>query len=160
MITQEQLKELVNYDQNTGIFTWKKPITNKVKIGAIVGNLHNRGYIEMRVGKTRSLAHRLAWLYIYGFIPKLIDHINGNKQDNRICNLREATYQTNLYNSKIRSDNKSGVRCVSWDKKRNSWEVRLKVDGKLKHYGNYKDLNDAKQIAEKIRREHHKEFYR
>lgn len=160
MITQQKLKELVNYDKNTGIFTWKKRTSNRVKVGDVIGNLHNCGYIEMRVDKTRILAHRLAWLYTYGYIPQIIDHIDGNKQNNKICNLREATHKTNAYNSKIRSDNKSGVRCVSWDKTRNSWEIRLKIDGKLKHYGNYKYLDDAKEAADKIRMLHHKEFYK
>jgi len=160
MITQQELKELVNYDKDTGIFTWKKRTSNRVKVGDAIGNLHNCGYVEMSVGGKRYLAHRIAWLYMYGYIPQLIDHIDGNKQNNKICNLREATYQSNVYNSKIRSDNKSGVRCVSWNKKRNSWEVRLKIDGKLKHYGDYKDLSDAKKVADKIRSESHKEFYR
>jgi hypothetical protein len=160
MITQSKLKELLNYDQDTGIFTWKKRTSNRIKVGNIAGNTHNCGYIEMCIEGKRCLAHRLAWLYIYGYLPKLIDHINGDRQDNKISNLREATYQTNIYNSKIRSDNKSGVRCVSWNNKRNSWEVRIKIDGKLKHYGDYKDLNDAKKVADRIRSENHKEFYK
>ena len=90
MITQSKLKELVNYDQDTGIFTWKKRTSNRIKIGDIIGNLHNCGYIEMGVNGKRYLAHRLAWLYVYGYMPKLIDHINTNKQDNRICNLYEG----------------------------------------------------------------------
>ena len=160
MITQSELKELVNYDKDSGIFTWKKKTSNRVKVGSVVGNLHNCGYIEMRVGGTRCLAHRLAFLYEHGYMPNLVDHVNGNKQDNRICNLREATYQRNAYNSKIRSDNKSGVRCVSWNKTSNKWEVRVKLNGKLNHYGNYSDLDVAKKVADKIRNLEHKEFYR
>ena len=160
MITQKQLKELLDYNKDTGIFTWKKRTSNRIKVGNPAGNKHGNGYIEMCILKQRHLAHRLAWLYEYGELPKLIDHINGNREDNRICNLRPASYAENAYNSKIRSDNKSGVRCVSWDEVRQSWEVRIKLDGKLKHFGNYKDLDEAAKVADKIRKEHHNIFYR
>jgi hypothetical protein len=160
MITKEELKSQVNYDQETGIFTWKVRNSNRIRIGDQAGNYHNGGYIEMQLLGQRHLAHRLAWLYVYGYTPKLIDHIDGNKLNNKISNLREASYSENAYNSKIRSDNKSGVRCVSWDKVRQSWEVRVKIDGKLKHFGNYKELDDAAKVAKKIRKEHHSCFFK
>ena len=160
MFTQEELKTQVEYNADTGIFTWKVRPNNRIKIGNKAGNHHNRGCIEMSVLGERHLAHRLAWLYVYGYIPKLIDHIDGNKLNNKISNLREATYAENAYNSKIKSNNKSGVRCVSWDKARQSWEVRIKIDGKLKHFGNYKDLDEAAKVAEKARKEHHTIFFK
>jgi hypothetical protein len=160
MLTQAELKEVLNYHPETGIFTWKKRTSNRVKVGSIAGNVHNCGYIELKVNNNRVLAHRLAWLYEHGELPILIDHINGDKKDNRISNLRQASYSENAYNSKIRTDNKSGVRCVSWDKARNSWEVRVKLNGKLNHYGNYNDLEEAKKVADTVRNLAHKEFYR
>lgn len=160
MITQEELKTQVEYNADTGIFTWKVRNSNRIKVGDEAGNYHNGGYIEMQVLGERHLAHRLAWLYVHGYIPQLIDHIDGNRLNNKISNLREATYAENAYNSKIRSDNKSGVRCVSWDKARKSWEVRIKIDGKLKHFGNYKDLDEAAKVAEKVRKEHHTSFFK
>jgi hypothetical protein len=160
MITQSELKEVLNYDPNTGIFTWKQKTSNRIKVGAIAGNLHNCGYIELKVKGNRILAHRLAWLYEHGKLPSLIDHINGDKKDNRICNLRQASFAENAYNSKIRVDNKSGIRCVCWDNKRQSWGVRIKLEGKLKYFGNYKDLNEAAKIAEKYRKEYHASFFK
>lgn len=160
MITQSELKELLNYDKDTGIFTWKKRTSNRIKIGSIAGNLHCRGYIELKVNGIRCLAHRLAWLYEHGELPKLIDHINGDRKDNKIFNLRPASYAENSYNSKVRVDNKSGVRCVSWNKRSNKWEVRIKLNGKLHSFGSYKDLSLATIVADKIRQEYHKEFCR
>ena len=160
MFTQEELKTQVEYNADTGIFTWKVRPSNRIKIGNKAGCHHNRGYIQISVLGERHLAHRLAWLYVYGYIPKLIDHIDGNRLNNKISNLREATYAENAYNSKIRSNNKSGVRCVSWDKARQSWEVRIKIDGKLKHFGNYKDLDEAAKVSEKARKEHHTIFFK
>ena len=160
MITQEELKAQVEYNADTGVFTWKVRNSNRIKIGDEAGNHHNSGYIEMQLLGKRYLAHRLAWIYVHGYTPELIDHIDGNRLNNKISNLREATYAENAYNSKLRSDNKSGVRCVSWDKKRQSWEVRVKINGKLKHFGNYKDLDEAAKVADKIRKEHHNIFYR
>jgi len=155
MITQSELKELVNYDKDTGIFTWKKRTSNRIKVGDIVGNLHKSGYIEMRVGGTRCLAHRFAFLYVHGYIPKLIDHIDRNKKNNRIDNLREATYGQNTLNSKIRSDNTSGAKCVYFDKRNNSWEVKIGN----KYIKKYKTLEEAKHKAEEIRKEYAGEFF-
>jgi hypothetical protein len=161
MITQSELKELLNYDKETGIFIRIKSNSNRAKVNCVAGNIRKDGYLEVRVCKKSYLQHRLAWLYIYGKFPdKLIDHINGNRNDNRIENLREVDYKENTYNSKVRSDNKSGVRCVSWNKKSQSWEVRVKVDKKLKHFGSYKELDDAAKVAEKVRKEHHKEYFK
>jgi hypothetical protein len=160
MLTQSELKELLDYNKDTGIFTWKQRTSNRVKVGSIAGNLNSNGYIELSVKGHRTLAHRLAWLYEHGELPILIDHINGDKKDNKICNLRSATYAENAYNSKVRSDNKSGVRCVSWDKAKQSWEVRVKLDGKLKHFGNYKNLDEAAKIAEQTRKKHHNHFFK
>jgi hypothetical protein len=155
MITQSELKELVNYNKDTGIFTWKKRTSNRIKVGDIVGNLHKCGYIEMRVGGTRCLAHRFAFLYVYGYMPKLIDHIDRNKKNNRIDNLREATYGQNILNSKIRSDNTSGVKCVYFDKRNNSWEVKVGN----KYIKKYKTLEEAKHKAEEVRKEFAGEFF-
>jgi hypothetical protein len=155
MITQSELKELVNYDKDTGIFTWKKRTSNRIKVGDIVGNFHKSGYIEMRVGGTRCLAHRFAFLYVHGYIPKLIDHIDRNKKNNTIDNLREATYGQNTLNSKIRSDNTSGAKCVYFDKRNNSWEVKIGN----KYIKKYKTLEEAKHKAEEIRKEYAGEFF-
>ena len=155
MITQSKLKELVHYDPDTGIFIWKKRTSNRIKIGNVVGNLHKYGYIEMRVDGERCLAHRLAWLYVYGYMPKLIDHINRDKKDNRIKNLREANYSQNALNSKIRSDNSSGAKCVYFDKKNKSWEVKIKKE----YIKKYKTLEEAINKANEKRKEFAGEFF-
>ncbi len=161
MLTQAELKSYLFYDKETGIFIRIKTTSNRSKINSVAGNVCSNGYMEVRVAGKSYLQHRLAWLYEYGVWPsKMIDHINGVRNDNRIENLREVDFRENTYNSKIRSDNKSGVRCVSWDKARNSWEVRVKIDGKLKHFGNYKYLEDAKSKAEEIRKQHHGKYFK
>jgi hypothetical protein len=155
MITQSELKELLDYNPETGIFTWKKRTSNRIKVGSIAGSFHMCGYVEIKVGGTRCLAHRLAWLYVYGYMPKLIDHINRNKQDNKIKNLREADYSQNALNSKIRSDNSSGAKCVYFDKRNNSWEVKIKKE----YIGKYKTLEEATQKANEKRKEFAGEFF-
>lgn len=160
MITQEELQSQLDYNKDTGIFTWKVRNSNRVKIGDIAGNKHNRGYIELKVFGERHLAHRLAWLYCYGNIPTMIDHIDGDRSNNRISNLREVSHAENMYNSKVRSDNKSGIRCVSWNKRNNKWEVRVKVDGKLKNYGYYADIDEATKVAELVRKTHHTAYFK
>ena len=95
-LTQEYLKSILDYDLDTGIFTWKINKAKRTKIGDIAGWSYN-GYREIEINDKKYKAHRLAWLYVYGEMPnKLIDHIDGNRSNNKISNLREATLDGNI----------------------------------------------------------------
>ena len=82
-LTQERLKEVVEYNSNTGVFIWKKSIAKIVKIGNIAGSQRVDGYLSFQIDKKMYLAHRLAWFYIYGYFPQMLDHINQIRNDNR-----------------------------------------------------------------------------
>ncbi len=143
-INQQNLKNLLAYDPDTGVFTWLKPTSNRIKPGALACSVNTIGYVRIGIGNKRYLAHRLAWLYVYGVWPKNeIDHINRNRQDNRICNLRDATSQENKINSGLKSNNTSGIKGVSWDKKCNRWRVQARVNGKKTYVGIFNDIKDA-----------------
>lgn len=136
MITQEELKELLEYDENTGIFTWKISTNFKIKIGDIAGSLQIRGYRQITINKKRYLAHRLAWLYVYGEWSKgQIDHINGIRDDNRIENLRVVTPRENNQNQKCHRDGK--LVGATYSKSSKKWQAAIRVKGKLKHLGCY-----------------------
>ncbi len=133
-MTQKKLKSKVVYNHLTGIFT-KKDI--------FFGSNHNEGYLTGWIGDKQYLLHRLAWLYVYGYLPENIDHINHDRSDNRISNLREVTRKENQQNMSMRSDNVSGVTGVSWDKSRNRWAARIKVDAGYIYLGRFAEFSDA-----------------
>ncbi len=145
MITQSELKELLDYDPETGVFIWKKKVANRVKIGDIAGCLDiSTGYIVFMIKGKRYRAHRLAWFYIYGEWPKdQIDHINHVRDDNRIVNLREVTRQENLKNASLSKNNKSDVTGVHWYKANKEWRAQIMVNGKYIHLGYFNDKHDA-----------------
>jgi hypothetical protein len=158
-MTQQELKDLLHYDQDTGIFTWLIS-RGSIKSGKKINN-SIFDYTNIKINKKSYRAHRLAWLYIYGYIPiNQIDHINGNKSDNRLCNLREVTNQQNQFNSPIRKDNKSGVKGVHWHKKQNKWVANLHINGKAKQLGSFDNLEEAKKVINEARLLHHGEFSR
>jgi hypothetical protein len=128
LFDQEYLHELFDYNLNTGIFIWKKVKPSSLK-NKKAGYLHSSGYIQIRISGKNYQAHRLAWMIVYGEDPKnlLIDHINGNKTDNRICNLRLATNQQNQRNNKCKG--------FYWNKQKKKWKAHIRIDGKLKHLG-------------------------
>lgn len=111
IITQALLKELVTYNPETGIFT-RNSSNRRKSIGETLGGTPRKDkYMAMRVGKHTYLLHRLAFLYMMGNLPvNLVDHINGNKSDNRWCNLREATAFENHRNSKLSRNSSTGVK--------------------------------------------------
>lgn len=111
-MNQERLKELVHYDPETGVFT-RTSSYYKSRVGKEIGTMDTRGYIVMSIMRKTQLAHRLAWLYVYGCFPSShLDHINGDTTDNRISNLREATSKQNQENRKLQKNNKTGYRGV------------------------------------------------
>jgi len=144
ILTQKQLKEILRYDPDTGIFTWLVRTANCVKIGEAAGGLNPAGYSGIRLKGRDYLAHRLAWLYMTDEWPKdQIDHINHIKDDNRIENLREVTHKENGRNRSMQKNNVSGCCGVCWYKPYNKWAAQIKVNGKQINLGCFDDLNNA-----------------
>ena len=141
-MTQEQLKE--SFDYKDGILIWKKS-ANKGVIGKEAGRLRPDGYKRFEFMGENVYSHRAIFMYHHGYMPRFVDHINRDRSDNRIENLREATGELNARNAKLKSNNKSGKSGVCWRKDRGTWSVTIRVGGKQKTVGTFRDLDDAIQ---------------
>ncbi len=144
------LKDLLFYNPETGVFLHRKRRTGVPFAGMVAGSVNTtRGehYYQICLQGKNWKAHRLAWLYVYGEFPKGdIDHINGDRLDNRISNLRDVTKSENCKNKTLRVDNKSGVSGVYWNKGGAKWHVQIAVNGKRKHLGFFSDLDEAIRV--------------
>jgi len=135
-MTRDELKELVSYDSETGVFKRLKQTSPRIKVGQSAGWKDAYGYLNICLRGKKWKAHRLAWLYVYGEFPKKeIDHINGIKNDNRICNLRDVDRLTNELNKGIQSNNTSGYKGVSFQKQSGKWEAYVCSQRKKKSLG-------------------------
>ena len=155
---QEELKRLLHYSPTSGIFTRRVTTSSRSVKGARAGTSKSRQYRVVRFNGRYYLEHRLAFLYMLGSIPKMVDHINRDKLDNRWDNLRASCAQTNQYNRKVDSKNTSGHSGVSWDKRKRRWHVRFNVGKKNMWFGAYKDLELAALVAQEARDKHHGSF--
>lgn len=142
MLTQKRLKYLVNYDPNTGAFlsriqrsTCKSVLGCKAVRGKMV-------YLRIVIDRKHYYAHRLAWFYVYGEMPKLLDHVNGDGCDNRIKNLREASHSDNHANTAWNNDNKTGFKGVSVAKS-GRYYASIHKDGKSLNLGHYTTPEEA-----------------
>lgn len=143
MVTQSRLKELLDYDPGTGVFTWRVSRGN-AKSGSVAGSKNGQGYLQIMVDGKRYKSHRLAWLYVHGkFPPEHIDHINRARADNRIANLRLATSSENPQNQRKRRNNTSGVVGVHWHKKLGKWQAYIMSNGRGIHLGYYGTIEEA-----------------
>lgn len=142
-VTQEQLISLLDYNPDTGDFIWKvrRPRRNP---GDVAGSPHNRGYHKVAVAGKYYQAHRLAFLFMTGDWPTgVVDHINGNKLDNRWENIRDVTQSENMANQSLYKSNKSGVPGVTWDPRRAGWIAIIKFRKETRWLGFFCDWFEA-----------------
>ncbi|MGP2470895.1 HNH endonuclease [Yersinia sp. 2540 StPb PI] len=159
IISIEELNELLSYNHESGLFSHKTNTTRKRK-GEVAG-FNNNGYIRITVNRQVIAAHRLAWFIVNNEDPQeLIDHKNGIKTDNRISNLRLATYSQNSMNSKISSLNSTGFKGVRWCERKKRWITRVKINGKKTQLGSFTNINDASNAYCEFAKKHHGEYYR
>jgi hypothetical protein len=136
-------RKYVSYDPVTGVFTRVTSHGKAVK-GQTTGAPDREGYVIFSVGGHQLRAHRLAWWFVHGSFPEgQIDHINGDRSDNRIENLRCVSNQENARNQRKRVTNKSGCQGVCWHKRFDKWISQIRVDGRYVYLGLFSDLEKA-----------------
>lgn len=141
-ITQRELKKKLDYCPKSGIFTWIQAPRGSRGKGCLAGHVDSsHGYVTIRINKEKYYAHRLAWLYMYGVVPEEIDHINHDRQDNSITNLRNGTHQDNV-NNRLYS-NQSGIVGITRDNERNTWVASTTINGKTKRLGRFASIDEA-----------------
>lgn len=151
------LRQLLLYEPETGKLFWLPRNKDMFKSEGAAKRWNTRfsgkeafcfknenGYLVGRINYVLIRAHRVVWAFDKGEWPSgFIDHINGNKEDNRINNLRIANKSENAFNSKIRSDNSSGYRGVHWSKHTKRWVAKMRVRGKDINIGSFLTKEDA-----------------
>ena len=154
ILTQSRLRELFDYNPETGVFTWKVTVGARAQIGRIAGSPSN-GYRKIQINRTLYPEHRLAWLFVHGRWPDAeIDHINGIKNDNRIANLRDVSHTHNMQNQRSRAfRGVSGYMGVS--PHGNSWRAKITVAGSVKHLGMYQTPLLAHEAYLAVKRQLH-----
>jgi HNH endonuclease/AP2 domain len=140
-LSADLLRHILDYDQSTGLFTWKNPTASWIKPGDIAGHENIIGYISIKISGVRYQAHRLAWYYVYSHWT-MIDHINTIKCDNRLRNLRPTTYQLNAANRGHTGANKcKGV----YERGNGKFEAGIKVNQQRIYLGTFNSLEEAAQ---------------
>ena len=153
----EELRSLFDYDSDLGVLR-RKFKTCHSKVGDTVGTIDCAGYLKVSINKKFYYLHRLIWLYVTGSMPNhVIDHINGNRSDNRISNLRDIDVASNIQNQKkANSANKSTRLLGVYQSDRDNPTAKIKVDGKSIHLGTFKTKDDAHDAYIQAKRKYHK----
>lgn len=157
-MTRAELFDLFDIDLEAGTFRWRVKTGGRVKVGEVAGNKDRGGYLNLMVRGRRYGLHRLMWLAAHGSFPEFdIDHINGDKADNRLSNLRGATRSQNLANLKrMHPKNTSGVRGVFWNSQKAKWQAK---HGQSKHIGFFASIEEARAAYDAFSYAAHGEFY-
>lgn len=138
----ERLHELLAYDPETGALTWKC-VRKGCGFGKAAGS-RSYGYNIVRIDGRLYGAHRLIWKLMTGLDPALdLEHIDGDRANNRWANLREATKRRNLTNCRVQWRNASGIKGVTWDKRRRRWTAGYTIDGKRVNLGRFETVDSA-----------------
>ena len=142
----EELKEFLDYNPDTGIFTWIKKPNRRIKVGQVAGRAHGNGYIRIRFKGIDYFAHRLAYYMYHGVDPleNLVDHKYGDGSNNEIKNLRLATTPQNGANRvNLNRNNTSGVIGVCWHKRFKKWQAQIIVNKVYKYLGSFTNKEEA-----------------
>lgn len=142
----DRLKEVLDYDPEAGVFTWKNPTSDRMHVGEIAGRVAN-GYRAIQIDGVRYYAHRLAWFWMTGEWPEaFVDHKNLCKDDNRWVNLREATVSQNGQNARVKKINGTKLKGVRLDKRRGLFYAGITVSRQFNWLG-YFDCPVAAHLA-------------
>jgi hypothetical protein len=158
ILSAERLREVLDYDQETGIFTWKLPTSDRLKAGKVAGVLRGgHKYPRITVDYQTHGAHRLAWLHVHGVWPSgEIDHVNGDRSDNRIANLRDVPSFVNMQNQRrAHSRSASGLLGAWFDKRTGRWAASISVRGKRRFLGRFSTAEDAHAAYVEAKRRMH-----
>jgi hypothetical protein len=159
MITQEELKALLDYDEVTGVFTWKVNRNNQQVKGKTAGCINQNGYHQLTLNCRTYLGHKLAWLFIYGELPPFyLDHIDGSRVNNSIVNLRKSTKAEYLKNRGKTVRNKSGYKGVSFHKASGKWIAQAMQDRHLSYLGLFNTPEAASLAYQEFALKNHGEF--
>jgi hypothetical protein len=158
-IDQSELRRFLRYDPETGVFHWRARTDrdhswNMRHVGEIAGGINRVGYWVIVIRRPR-LAHRLAWTWMTGEVAEgQIDHINGDRTDNRWSNLRLVTQKQNSANQGLRTNNISGIKGVSWEARSKKWRAQIMKDGKAHYLGAYHTVEEATAVRRAAELEH------
>lgn len=156
-LTRARLKEVVHYNENTGEMLWIKPTSARVKIGDKVGNNDGKGYLQTCIDGRRYRVHRLVWLWVYGVFPTYhIDHIDRDRTNNKLSNLRDLPQALNNQNIGVTRANTSGFLGVSWSKEMRKWEARISINNKTRVIGYFDKPENASNAYRLAKQTHHK----
>jgi hypothetical protein len=160
--TFKRVRELLDYDPETGVFRWKMNRTNGVKAGDVAGVVNaSHGYVIVCIENRRYRGHRLAWFYTHGEWPTFdLDHADADRTNNALSNLRPCNDALNVANARRRKDNTSGFKGVSWHKTKKRWFAHIRVDGVLRHLGGFSDPAAAHDAYAAAALKHYGEFAR
>jgi hypothetical protein len=155
MITQAELKEILHYDPETGVFRWRHARkNNQIKPWGVAGSRYSKDYSRIEINNKAYKAHRLAWLYMTGCWPENdIDHIDGDILNNSWSNLRPATKKQNAENRKLPSNNTSGFKGVGWNSHSQKWYAQINHNNKKIHLGRFADAEEAAKVIASKRAE-------
>lgn len=148
--------EWLAYDQETGVFTWKKSPSSRVRAGACAGRVQSLGYLQIKLRGQLVYAHRLAWFFVTGKEPQFeIDHINGVRDDNRFANLRDVPRRINVQNLHTVKKKSGGLPGTSLNKKTGRWTARVVTDGKVTRVGPFDTEREAREAYVTEKRAQH-----
>ena len=156
ILTQDYLNTIFEYKDGELFWNVKR---SGIQKGDMAGCIDSKGYKRIRLNRKKILNHRIIFMMHHGFLPKMLDHINLNRLDNKIENLREANRIQNGQNRILKS-NTSSYKNVYWHTQAQKWYVRLIVNKKNKSLGLYDNLELAGLIAEEARNKYHGVFAR